>query len=164
MPVVYRCRECGFVLWAGCRDLPTPSEVIARYGGRCPRCGRKLTKPTLRDVRVRVESVKFEPAAVGSRIVSYHGPKLPSSELREAIVEFLALGPEEQLAWIALAELLTKSRKGRGVTVMVPGPLAARLEEVASRLGVTVASVLRAAAVRRLLQKQRPGQGAGEQP
>ena len=33
-----------------------PSEVIARYGGYCPKCGRKLEKPSFKDVDIRAET------------------------------------------------------------------------------------------------------------
>lgn len=46
MPVVYRCKNCGYTLWVflygNSRGVPTPSEVAYAYGGRCPRCGQPL--------------------------------------------------------------------------------------------------------------------------
>ncbi len=61
MPVKYICRKCGYVLWEfkrvgqDCYGLPTPSEVIAFYGGICPNCKRELSKPTLNDIHVRLK-------------------------------------------------------------------------------------------------------------
>lgn len=58
MPVVYRCRNCGYVLyvfWHVGQDsygVPTPSEISSRYGGICPRCGHRLGKPSIDDVYV----------------------------------------------------------------------------------------------------------------
>ena len=59
MPVVYRCSNCGYILDVFVRvgqnsyGVPTPSEVVARYGGYCPMCGKSLnTKPRLHDVLV----------------------------------------------------------------------------------------------------------------
>jgi len=75
MPVVYRCRVCGYVLYVHWRvgqssyGVPTPSEVSSWYGGRCPRCGHPLARPGLDDVTVvadkelvvaRVELLKRE--------------------------------------------------------------------------------------------------------
>ena len=56
--IVYRCKGCGYVLYMFPRvgrygGLPTPSEVIAMVGGFCPRCGRRLQKPSIDDVVVR---------------------------------------------------------------------------------------------------------------
>jgi len=57
MPVIYRCKKCGFILYDSRHPekytnryygIPTPSEVAAWYNGRCPRCGKPLsTKPDL---------------------------------------------------------------------------------------------------------------------
>ena len=57
MPVVYRCRGCGYILYAIERvgnpyGVKTPSEVISMYGGVCPKCGRRLEKPGLKDVEI----------------------------------------------------------------------------------------------------------------
>jgi len=75
MPVVYRCRECGHVLYVFERvglssyGLPTPSEIASWFGGLCPRCGRRLGRPQPGDVdtvadrelvRMRVELLKRE--------------------------------------------------------------------------------------------------------
>ena len=56
--IVYRCRGCGYPLYVfpkvgHCGGLPTPTEVIAMVGGYCPRCGRRLSKPTIDDVSIR---------------------------------------------------------------------------------------------------------------
>ncbi|BES81263.1 hypothetical protein [Pyrodictium abyssi] len=56
MVVVYRCRECGYVLYVHWRmgqssyGLPTPSEIASWFGGLCPRCGHRLGRPQLDDV------------------------------------------------------------------------------------------------------------------
>ena len=59
MPVIYRCRGCGRVLYTFERvgqsyyGLPTPSEFVVRFGRTCPYCGRPLnTNVDLDDVRV----------------------------------------------------------------------------------------------------------------
>ena len=83
MPVVYRCRNCGAILymfattekirrgrgrhsyythrveakgaskWLG---MLTPSEVAERLGGKCPVCGAEL-KPT--DPRIRISERRW---------------------------------------------------------------------------------------------------------
>lgn len=59
MPVVYRCRVCGYVLYVFARvgqdsyGVPTPSEVLSRFGGLCPRCGRPLDRPTPNDIVIK---------------------------------------------------------------------------------------------------------------
>ena len=75
VPVVYRCRQCGYILYVFWRvgqnsyGVLTPSEVISMYGGVCPRCGHPLRRPGLQDlsvtadrdlVRMRVELLKQE--------------------------------------------------------------------------------------------------------
>ena len=75
LPVVYRCRSCGYVFYVHWRvgqnsyGVPTPSEVSSWYGGLCPRCGTPLGRPSLQDidvvadrelVRMRVELLKQE--------------------------------------------------------------------------------------------------------
>lgn len=57
----YICSNCGHVLydsekynpWKKSFGLPTPSEIIGFYNGRCPRCGKKLRKPDLKDIVVK---------------------------------------------------------------------------------------------------------------
>lgn len=72
MPVVYRCSSCGFPLYVFARvgqstsGVPTPSQIIYMYGGVCPRCGKPLRPPSLRDividanVEVRVDEIRGE--------------------------------------------------------------------------------------------------------
>ncbi len=56
MVVIYRCKNCGFILHKFVRvgqdfyGLPTPTELITKYNGRCPNCGSKLKVPTLNDI------------------------------------------------------------------------------------------------------------------
>jgi len=58
--IIYRCRNCGFVLHVfekvG-RDyygVPTPSIVISWYGGICPRCGSQLRPPRPKDILISI--------------------------------------------------------------------------------------------------------------
>ena len=59
MPIVYRCKNCGFILHVFVRvgqnsyGVPTPSELASWYGGICPRCGAPLGRPTLSDIIVK---------------------------------------------------------------------------------------------------------------
>ncbi|RLI86868.1 MAG: hypothetical protein DRP01_03240 [Archaeoglobales archaeon] len=65
MPLRYVCSNCGYVLYdskkydpwklkgMNCFGLPTPSEVIRYYNGRCPKCGKKLRKPDLKDIVIK---------------------------------------------------------------------------------------------------------------
>jgi rubredoxin len=41
MPLKVVCHQCGYVLYEGA-ELKPPDEVIQKYDGRCPNCGRKL--------------------------------------------------------------------------------------------------------------------------
>ena len=42
MPQIVKCAGCGEVLYEG-REILTPGDVIDRVGGKCPKCGRKLS-------------------------------------------------------------------------------------------------------------------------
>jgi hypothetical protein len=64
VPVRYRCKSCGFVLYEyTAREemgserfmgLLTPLQVAAKYDFVCPRCGRALnTRPSREDIKVR---------------------------------------------------------------------------------------------------------------
>ncbi len=58
MPVIFRCKKCGAVIYVfkrvgqDCFGLPTPTELSLKLGGRCPRCGRIIGVPALDDVRI----------------------------------------------------------------------------------------------------------------
>lgn len=51
MPVKYRCRHCGYILYEfkgvgqSYIGIPTPSEVIKLVGYVCPHCKRVLETP-----------------------------------------------------------------------------------------------------------------------
>ena len=68
LPVIYRCGSCNYVLYEFLKvgqdsyGLPTPSELMARIGDRCPRCGKKLRAPTIDDVRVSPYRVRRPPS------------------------------------------------------------------------------------------------------
>ncbi len=59
MPVVYRCKNCGFVLHVfqhvgqDFYGVPSPSEISSWYSGVCPKCGHRLGKPGRDDVTIR---------------------------------------------------------------------------------------------------------------
>lgn len=119
MPVVYRCRNCGYILYVHWRvgqnsyGVPTPSEVASWYGGLCPRCGRKLNvKPDNDDVYV----------VAGRELVAE----------RTRILERLLIG----------------QREGIVITARMPVSLAEILDNVARRLGVSRSEALRLAVAR----------------
>jgi predicted nucleic acid-binding Zn-ribbon protein len=37
----FLCEKCGAILYEG-MDLKPPYEIVKRYNGKCPKCGRKL--------------------------------------------------------------------------------------------------------------------------
>lgn len=41
MPEKVVCHQCGYVLYEGA-ELKPPDEIIHKYDGKCPQCGRKL--------------------------------------------------------------------------------------------------------------------------
>jgi len=42
MPQRVQCSKCGSVLYEGI-ELTPPDEIIQRFDGRCPKCGKKLS-------------------------------------------------------------------------------------------------------------------------
>jgi hypothetical protein len=64
MPVVYRCKYCGFILYVFTHvgqdsyGVPTPSEIMSQYGGICPRCGHPLEPPRLHDIVIRLHGME----------------------------------------------------------------------------------------------------------
>lgn len=68
LAVIFRCKNCGTVLFKFSRvgqdfyGLPTPEELRARIGGRCPSCGTIPTKPTADNVIImssRAQILKY---------------------------------------------------------------------------------------------------------
>lgn len=61
MPIRYRCKRCGFVLFEFNRvgqdywGVPTPEEVYRLSGGVCPRCKSLLDIPGPGEIRSRIE-------------------------------------------------------------------------------------------------------------
>jgi transcription initiation factor IIE alpha subunit len=45
MPQKITCSECGQVLYEG-DILKSPQDIIKKYDGKCPKCGRKLDYST----------------------------------------------------------------------------------------------------------------------
>jgi hypothetical protein len=42
MPQKVFCQKCDFVLYEGA-ELKPPDEIIQKYNGKCPKCGKKLS-------------------------------------------------------------------------------------------------------------------------
>jgi len=57
MPIRYRCKGCGYVIYEFKRvgqdytGVPTPLEIIRLTGGVCPACKRHLENPKPEDYR-----------------------------------------------------------------------------------------------------------------
>lgn len=66
VPIMYRCASCGetlFIFKSVGQDsfgVPTPDELFSKIGGKCPKCGKLLTKPTLNKVKVLGRGVKLK--------------------------------------------------------------------------------------------------------
>ena len=64
MPIVYRCKCCGKVLYVfpyvghESYGVKTPSEIISMYGGMCPYCFKPLERPTHEDVYAEANGVE----------------------------------------------------------------------------------------------------------
>ncbi|MDH5782609.1 MAG: hypothetical protein OEZ35_02945 [Candidatus Bathyarchaeota archaeon] len=42
MPQRIHCQKCGTILYQDI-ELKPPYEIVQRYDGRCPKCGRRLS-------------------------------------------------------------------------------------------------------------------------
>ncbi|UCB60485.1 MAG: hypothetical protein JSW72_10430 [Candidatus Bathyarchaeota archaeon] len=42
MPQKVFCQKCGFILYEG-QELKPPDEIIQKFDGKCPQCGKKLS-------------------------------------------------------------------------------------------------------------------------
>jgi len=42
MPQKVFCQKCGYILYEG-PELKPPDEIIQKYNGKCPKCGKKLS-------------------------------------------------------------------------------------------------------------------------
>ncbi|BCS94326.1 hypothetical protein L3N51_01047 [Metallosphaera sp. J1] len=60
MAVVYKCRGCNHVLYSFEKvgqdfyGVRTPSEISSIYGGKCPKCGKRLGSPSVDDVQIKL--------------------------------------------------------------------------------------------------------------
>jgi len=94
--IIYRCRNCGFVLHvfekAG-RDYygaPSPSIVINWYGGICPRCGSRLKPPRPKDILISIHDGKRK----------YRPPSIKTC--RQKVLRILVAHSDE---WFCINEL-----------------------------------------------------------
>ncbi|MGQ9530328.1 MAG: hypothetical protein ACUVQX_02450 [Candidatus Bathycorpusculaceae bacterium] len=54
MPQRVVCEGCGHVLYEG-TELKPPDEILHQHGGKCPKCGKKLS---LIPINVEVKPIK----------------------------------------------------------------------------------------------------------
>jgi len=59
MPIIYKCKKCGFILFnfvdvtQTYQGAPTPFQIIERFRGRCPKCGHELNIPSIDDIEIK---------------------------------------------------------------------------------------------------------------
>jgi DNA-directed RNA polymerase subunit RPC12/RpoP len=109
--VVFVCGGCGLELFRHASGFlrPDPSRVVKLFGGRCPRCGKKLEVP---GGRLKFSTVKeFKSASVSSdnsttvtfkvspylsriieEVASRRGYASKSDFIRDAIMSYLLEG------------------------------------------------------------------------
>ena len=121
MPVVYRCKNCGYTLWVflygNSRGVPTPSEVAYAYGGRCPRCGSPL------GVKVNGPKGLLLPRKITIRVGNRNGNvesdeivvttiKLPKTLVRELDrLSSELMAPRSEIIRWALIEFIARREK-----------------------------------------------------
>ena len=82
MPVFFRCSSCGTIIYRfervgqDCFGLPTPSELLTMFNGKCPACGKKLKLPSIDDIVITGRARK-----VVMRRASHHKVELDESLL-----------------------------------------------------------------------------------
>ncbi|MFB0514525.1 MAG: hypothetical protein ACETVQ_03005 [Candidatus Bathyarchaeia archaeon] len=54
MPQRILCEKCGAILFEG-MELTPPDEIVQRYDGKCPKCGRKLS---FNPINVEIKKIK----------------------------------------------------------------------------------------------------------
>ncbi len=60
-----------------CFGLPSPSELVMRYEGKCPNCGRILGTPTIDDVKILGRIRQPSP---------FYTPEITSAPLSKAVI------------------------------------------------------------------------------
>ncbi|ABP95937.1 MULTISPECIES: hypothetical protein [Metallosphaera] len=64
MAIVYKCKGCDSELYKFEKvgqdfyGVRTPSEISSIYGGKCPKCGKKLNPPSVDDVNLKLRDRK----------------------------------------------------------------------------------------------------------
>ncbi|MEM0021137.1 MAG: hypothetical protein QW039_05735 [Fervidicoccaceae archaeon] len=95
MPIVYRCRNCGYVLhylqkvgqdYIG---IPSINEIMSKHGYICPKCKTKLSKPSQEDILITTIAVAKKRGMIPVRIGgSYYVPMSILDKLKgEGLVE-----------------------------------------------------------------------------
>uniref|UniRef100_A0A7J3ZJB9 Uncharacterized protein n=1 Tax=Fervidicoccus fontis TaxID=683846 RepID=A0A7J3ZJB9_9CREN len=97
MPLVYRCKNCGFVFhylqYVGQDYIGVPSvyEVMGKYGYTCPKCKSRLTPPSQQDILITstrlARSLDLLPIKVGESYYVVRDSSIPALKLRIPVVE-----------------------------------------------------------------------------
>lgn len=56
MPIEYKCRKCGYILFKSTDTVLPVNTVISRYSKRCPKCGKVLSFNVFEDVKIEAGS------------------------------------------------------------------------------------------------------------
>lgn len=97
MPLVYRCKNCGFVFhylqYVGQDYIGVPSvyEVMGKYGYTCPKCKSKLTPPSQQDILITstklARSLGLLPVRVGDNYYVVRDASVPALKPGKTVVE-----------------------------------------------------------------------------
>ncbi len=87
LPVVYRCKNCGYVFhyleYVGQDYIGVPSvnEILGRYGYTCPKCKSRLSRPAQSDIMITSISTAKKKNLMPIKIGDNYYVRVPSSIL-----------------------------------------------------------------------------------
>ncbi len=87
MPIVYRCKNCGYVfhylekVGQDYIGVPSVTEVLGRYGYTCPKCKSRLSPPSQNDILITSTQIALRKGMMPIRIGNNYYVRLPTTIL-----------------------------------------------------------------------------------